>query len=640
METIGLKSISELLGMNFFIPSYQRGYRWTQQQVKDLLDDIQEFIDKKKQGFYCIQPLVVKKEIPEDKKIEFKEKLTAIDDMDALLHKAEDIISQYTKWEVIDGQQRLTTIYILLCYLGVGDCYHIEYETRIDSEDFLNNIDDTKGNTNIDYYHIIEAKRQIENWFKGREEEKTDFLKCLLTNVKFIWFESEEIDSIKIFTRLNVGKISLTNAELIKALFLNKSNFSSDDWHRIRLQQQEIAIEWDNIEYTLQNDEFWLFLNSITYDKPTRIDFIFDLIEQSNSYRLSDEEKNDIGNDEYKTFRYFYALFQKKKTNSIQENWQKVKQYFQVFQEWFNDLELYHYIGYLCAEVNGHKVSGVKTEELVNKWNEYSTKDEFKKYLLEEIKKTLKNCKDLDKQYEISGGPQKTQCRPILLLHNVQTVVRQNSKLKEQDTYKLPVFYKFPFHLFKKEKWDVEHIDSNTENDLGSEKERKEWLKYSLLGIQDNDLIAKIKQCLTAQNDDYEKFKELYEEIIKNQQQSTPEKKLSEDDKNKLWNFTLLDASTNRSYGNAPFPAKRRILIGKDQGVRYEISENGEITKEAEDIAFIPPCTKNVFLKYYNPSPNSLREWDKQDAEAYKKNIANTLADFLNIEKEGEKNEL
>lgn len=640
METIGLKSISELLGMNFFIPSYQRGYRWTQQQVKDLLDDIQEFIVKKKEGFYCIQPLVVKKEIPEDKRLEFKEKLTAIDDMDALLHKTEDIISQYTKWEVIDGQQRLTTIYILLCYLGVDDCYQIEYETRIDSKDFLNSIDDTKGNTNIDYYHIIEAKRQIENWFKGREEKKTKFLECLLSNVKFIWFESEEIDSIKIFTRLNVGKISLTNAELIKALFLNQSNFPVDDWHRIRLLQQEIAIEWDNIEYTLQNDEFWLFLNSITYDKPTRIDFLFELIAKINSYELSKEDLKGIGNDEYKTFRYFYVLFKRENSNSIQENWQTVKQCFQIFQEWFNDLELYHHIGYLCAEVNGHKMSGVKIEELVNKWNEYSTKDEFKEYLLEEIKKTLKNCKDLDKQYEISGGSQKTQCRPILLLHNVQTILRQNDKLKEQETYKLPVFYKFPFHLFKKEKWDVEHIDSNTENDLGSEKERKEWLKYSLLGIQDKELITKIKQFLTAQNDDDEKFKELYEEIVKNEQQSTYENRLSEDDKNKLWNFTLLDASTNRSYGNAPFPAKRRILIGKDQGIRYEVSENGEITKDAEDIAFIPPCTKNVFLKYYNPSPSSLREWDKQDAEAYKENVETVLAKFLDLEKEGEKNEL
>ncbi len=37
------KPIAELLGMNFLIPSYQRGYRWTKQQVEDLLDDINSF---------------------------------------------------------------------------------------------------------------------------------------------------------------------------------------------------------------------------------------------------------------------------------------------------------------------------------------------------------------------------------------------------------------------------------------------------------------------------------------------------------------------------------------------------------------------------------------------------------------------
>ena len=69
---IELKSINELFGMNFYIPAYQRGYRWNFQQVKDLLEDIQEFIVKKKEGFYCIQPLVVKRSIPDGKINDFK----------------------------------------------------------------------------------------------------------------------------------------------------------------------------------------------------------------------------------------------------------------------------------------------------------------------------------------------------------------------------------------------------------------------------------------------------------------------------------------------------------------------------------------------------------------------------------------
>ena len=60
-NNIELKSVSELLGMKFFIPSYQRGYRWTEQQVMDLLNDIWEFSQKKTSEFYCLQPLVVKR---------------------------------------------------------------------------------------------------------------------------------------------------------------------------------------------------------------------------------------------------------------------------------------------------------------------------------------------------------------------------------------------------------------------------------------------------------------------------------------------------------------------------------------------------------------------------------------------------
>ena len=40
---IELRAVNELLGMKFYIPNYQRGYRWTEQQVKDLLNDINEF---------------------------------------------------------------------------------------------------------------------------------------------------------------------------------------------------------------------------------------------------------------------------------------------------------------------------------------------------------------------------------------------------------------------------------------------------------------------------------------------------------------------------------------------------------------------------------------------------------------------
>ena len=88
-----LRSIRELFGLRFFIPAYQRGYRWTDEQVTALLDDILEFVqrpteDTEAGSFYCLQPIVVRQ---------------GIDD-------------RGTYYEVIDGQQRLTTLYIILKY--------------------------------------------------------------------------------------------------------------------------------------------------------------------------------------------------------------------------------------------------------------------------------------------------------------------------------------------------------------------------------------------------------------------------------------------------------------------------------------------------------------------------------------------
>lgn len=66
--------------------------------------------------------------------------------------------------------------------------------------------------------------------------------------IKVIWYEVEESDnSIEVFRRFNVGKIPLTNAELIKALLL-KENESVDNTIKY-----SISKEWQQIENNLQS---------------------------------------------------------------------------------------------------------------------------------------------------------------------------------------------------------------------------------------------------------------------------------------------------------------------------------------------------------------------------------------------------
>ena len=633
---ITLKPVRNLLGMKFFIPSYQRGYRWTEQQVKDLLDDIKEFIDNETNNIYCIQPLVVKGR--EQDILSQIKKANSIDEVKQLLSGS---------WEVIDGQQRLTTIKIILTVLH-EESYDLEYETRTESKDFLKNISqksDVEAGSNIDFYHMRKAYVIIYNWFNRKNESfKKMFLETLKSKVQFIWYETKEAYPIEVFTRLNIGKIALTDSELIKALFLNASNFKKQDQDSIRLQQIEIANEWDKIEYTLQNDEFCLFIqNELKYAKPTRIDYIFDMIRKQDALKLEElvteniinisntnlDEKTlkkivnekyneEIGIDEHTTFRYFYFYFNlnKHKINSewLRQTWQIIKHYFQIFKEWFNELELYHYVGFLVER-------GEKIESLIKKYD--GEKESFVNYVKMRIKDKLKGCNNLLQEYE--KGKPKTACYPLLLLYNLQTVITQNRKL-EENKYGMSIFYKFPFHLMKKENWDMEHIDSDTTNPLTKFNDQQEWLKDCLNEITDQNIISEINQFINAtdQSDNFDNLAFKIDQHINkgSERLQGPKKEGDINQKNLIWNYCLLDSKTNRSYGNAIFPAKRRRIIQKDKG------ENG--------ISFIPPCTKNVFLKYYNQQTNVLRCWEKQDAKAYLIDINKVLsiADFIEDQNE------
>ena len=647
MSTLELKSIAELQDLAFFIPDYQRGYRWTRQQVEDLLNDILEFSQKENAGIYCLQPLVVVRKSSDEQLLD---KIRQADD----LSEVKRLLNG--QWEVVDGQQRLTTIRLILELLQLPRFYDIEYATHKESAKFLNEIADPtnteEAKDNIDYHHISQAVIVIREWLEKKNTEK--FLSVLLKQVKFIWYETQEENPKEVFTRLNIGKISLTNAELVKALLLNKSNFDSADDNKIRLWQQEIAMEWDVMEYALQSSEFWLFLNEPGYDCPTRIDFIFDMICHSDLLLCKDDSEKEA-TDDYKTFRYFYHYLSAQKQNGIPPSqaahtiWEKVKEIFQTLQEWFDDKELYHYIGFLIC-------MGKRVDTIYNQWTRHTVKSAFiEKYLMPEIKHCLRGTDIENTYYEVNtddkqkiNGGSKTNCRPILLLHNLQTVINQNRVLTDNNKYDDGVFYKFPFHLYKSEGWDVEHIDSNTENKLNNIQAQCEWLLNAYFGLQDKayqelrkqiqDFFSQYTGKVYEQSDvpDKQAKRNKQFESLRNEIDAiNSSMRLSQSEKNRIWNFTLLDSSTNRSYGNAIFPAKRRVIIGKDQGRKFAsptTDEQGQIMDskpEKASSSFIPPCTKYVFLKYYNTVSFDPITWNRDDAKAYEDNIKEVLKDFL-----------
>ena len=640
MENFKFLSISELKDKRFFIPNYQRGYKWEKEQVEDLLNDINEFMnaDKDKVGMsYCIQPLVVGNRQEDSEILEKIKEANSIPAVEALLTERE--------MEVIDGQQRLTTIFLILSALNVNkkDQYHytIQYATREKSWDFLQKITEEFNGSyvreqcikNEDFYHIYQAYDTITTWLrKTKESDPTfreeQFLITLMANVKFIWYHSIAPNPVQVFRRLNDGKISLTDSELIKALVLHCEDSTDKNTF-------ERATEWDEFEIRLQDDEFWLFIqNDIKYKKPNRIEWVLDLICNHDLLELTElnsDFRNELGNDNHVTFRYFDLYVRLNKERGYEVNatyiWNKAKSIMAAITEWYSDCRFFHYIGYLIHQ-------NTKICDIYEKWREPGiTKSLFLQYLQKEISRKLAGCNDFSKVYTDTD---KGECRPLLLLHNIEEVLWQNRSLQKERRFGMGAFYRFPFHLYKKEEkkggrngWEIEHIASNS-GDSDDERDIAFFLESSKNAIHDDKLKQRIESFDISAEDSQDTYMGLREAIRK----YFGEVEWSDNDKNKVWNFTLLDSGTNQEYKNSVFPFKRLYIINKERGhktiCRYdEKTKKAHIELSAPAVSFIPPITKKIFTKAFSQSPITLNSWTFDDAKNYILDLENKTENYL-----------
>lgn len=661
MSELMLKSIYDLLERNYFIPSYQRGYRWEKRQIQDLLEDLYSFAcDKGKSdgAFYCLQPIVVKK----------------CDETTKITNNLQSELDNNEWYEVIDGQQRLTSIYLLLKYLiDIDGCdlhsdygkhlFRLSYQTRCGDTDYLSN-PSMPSDASPNAYYITEAYKNISEWFSSAPETlnipqvkkvRNRFME-LFTNTKgefnengyvqVIWYETSDPDPIKTFTRLNIGKIPLKNAELIKALFLQKR----DDSEVSKIQQIQIAKEWDQIEATLQNKRIWAFLNKDLPDMPAHIEFIFDVIFSvygdiekdrlgideyfklhgtlpNKNNRKQQKEKIELGNrkfvdkygtDEYASFRFFSARFEKVDRAAIEKEWDIVREYFETFAEWYNNPLWYHYIGFLiyCGE------------PITSIYRLYKdkTKAEFAENLISSIKEKLKvklkvSSDDKSSDIEFNGDPitydkTKDKLKHLLVLYNVEYIIQKNKDAGNG-------YILFPFDLFKSEKWDIEHVDSFTTNSLTEKEQQKEWLKTALDDLKEYGIVYSDKEKITESEatkidsfledqDSSVTFNEIKLIVSKLAGEYLPSEEVKKDVKNTIGNLTLLNADINRGYGNSIFPSKKK-----------------QITKKDAEGRFIPICTKNVFLKNFIGVNNTSISWSETDMKQYQKNIVDVLDKFL-----------
>ncbi len=576
------KPIGDIFNYDFFVPYYQRGYRWGEEQVVALLNDLLEFykhIKKKTEGYnyYSLQPLVVKKDVD-------------------------------NKYRVIDGQQRLTTVFIILnafeSFAQTRDKnkYELSYD-REGSADFLQNIKsdsyrEEHKKDNIDFSFFANAYDYVTEWIEDQKLNE-DYIEKFMTfirsssdidddkdienNIRFIWYElKEDDDEFETFIRLNIGKIPLTNAELIKSFVIQ--SFKNEE------KRFEVSKEWDEIEYSLQENEFFGFISKKRFN--TRIELLFQIL---------------LGVESYKEYQLYEMFMLEYKQKQEEVNWSKIKEVFHTLQYWYEDREFYHLIGYLIAIDD-------KIIDIWKLYNKHKSRSDFKgtisKRIQNKLSLSIEYLESTPNGYEYNIYFNGTKIEEleyqasntsltfkVLLLTNILSLIQSN-----KDSY-----VKFSFDLFNIERWSVEHVSPQTDkikNSLNTEQFQSELRKLNNSKV--NSLIDQISL------DDEENEDDLINEI---------ESLFTDDEmrknKDRIFNLTLLSSRVNSSLKNNFFPVKRTMIINKDK--------SGE---------FIPIVTKNLFLKYYSDFTEeecNMFKWGESDGNFYidsmKKLILNVFGD-------------
>ncbi len=651
-------SIPELMGRNFFIPDYQRGYRWEEIHIYQLLSDIWDFTNKSNGEFYCLQPIVVK-----ECSSGIIEKYKLSSDYDN------------NRWfEVIDGQQRLTTTRLIIQMNNlisplskVKNCFNLFYETRPELKDIFNNLnisneDDTIqveiDNTSIDTYYITSGLKHIVNWFNlpGMDYEKRASLQQFPSffsvffgekssgdsqrqgkSTQVIWYvvnqneiafneETEGTNSKTIFKRLNDTKIPLSNSELIKALFLSKGSqykldyitdkVDEDDAQNITLKidkakkQNHIAKQWDLIEHTLGNTRLWNFVtNSDIKSYSNKIELLFDIVSEKNTKNDRNSELNK--KDSLYTFLFFDRMVRKGK--DLWDVWMEIEQYYETISYWFEHRNLYHKIGYLIC-VNGDKTLIDLLAKAVKQG-----KKEFNDNLNRTIMATVNF--DLAK---INYKENYEDIQRLLILYNVETV----RKLESLEYY--------PFHLHKEKNWTLEHIHAQNSDHL-SKDDQNSWFIWidehipvlnTFMGLDSipeskknelDSIIENLRNIKANQKLDFSTFLNEFNRVIKflevlnNINGGAKAVHL-------LSNMALLGGIENTILSNSIFETKRKEILKMDAEGKY-----------------IPLCTRYVFLKYHNVkekdfSNQQLHFWGDKDRMNYLEHIRNILSEYYSPE--------
>lgn len=566
------KIVGDIRGQ-FYVAGYQRGYRWGREEVRHLLDDV---MSSHGEG-YSLQPVVVK-----------------------LRKNAALEIEQ--EWELIDGQQRLTTLYLITRYMceelnvGRGAPYTITYETRTDSRIFLETIkiEEVGNSRNIDYFHMHGAYLAIGEWFTQhgdtfqQDNIASRVRDYLFNSVGVIWYEAPaNVEAIPLFTRLNVGRIPLTAAELVKAAMLTAV------LKHAPTRAHEVAAQWDAIERDLHDEDIWAFVAGIRSDAlddqyPTRISLLLD----ANATVVASSGGR---HDRYHTFDTLQPIID----HDWLAFWKSVLALHAQMLGWYRVPAIYNKIGLLVA-------IGVPFSDCVREARGVR-KSIFDAFLVARIRAAIKtSAEGLD---ELSYTSKRQELMDLLLLMNIETATRAGQR--------------FPFARHKRHPWSLEHIHAQQPEGLNRADQWKMWLRthqqaLHAIAAEKTGTAAvalDVKICLALDQIDFarpgtfsgERFSVLSNEILRFLDSDGHEADHS------IRNMALLSSADNSRLNNSVFEVKRQMILELDRAGEY-----------------VPQCTRNVFLKYYaDADAQQAHFWSEQDKTAYMQEIRTILQPYL-----------
>ena len=564
------------------IPVYQRGYKWKPEQVTKLLEDVSNFVPEDSK-FYCLQNITL---VPS--------KTASV-------------------FNVVDGQQRLTTLVLLLSYLNKKEiakgkvrfpANSIRQETNkflneiisIDASNILNKewddfIEEYPDFDHQDIFYLFTAYQAIDIWFKKSRVDNEEFTKKLLNHVRLIANSiSDDSKEEKIFGNLNSKRVPLDGSDLVRAILITRvayeeSRKTDTTKDIVRINERRVRIGWelDDINNWWSQAEVKSYFKRFVSIKSDEI---------SDGNKLFKDDKYPINLllllfAEKKGESKLTLEFIEKNNNNALELYKEIIKLHSTLKDWYNDREIYHYLGFLFAQ------SQIKFKDVWNWWDtETNTREDFKRRLKTSIKKTAINeetTTSINSDTVNWYDEEQSSLVKILILLDVYWSTKSSQ-----------VF--LPPSAFEKSGHDIEHIFPQNPKEI---KDKRSYIKFLI----DNNLAKENKKLMTEFESmaDEPEFQKRVNEYI--------QKYVGEIKTNSIGNLVLLDASKNRSIGNNPYSVKRAALID-------DINRG----------TYMRPHTLKVFVRYFDSGKNENTDhshWTNTDILANAKAIENTLNVFF-----------